>query len=125
MNFNVSLCYKAFSFLKGLFWKNENIIYINSNKKRQGKEIIDAITGTMKYKWLVCETDAKSPLKLYNIHLLKMEKHLYDIYRNSSDSGELIYSGFVSPMFSVYDGYRIGDARKITFIDLDSLNSKP
>lgn len=33
MKFEVSFLYKIWSFLKTIFWKRENIIYINSNKK--------------------------------------------------------------------------------------------
>ena len=41
MNFDVSFIYKIWSFLKTIFWKKENIIYINSNKKMQIKDNID------------------------------------------------------------------------------------
>lgn len=125
MNIDVSVLYKIWSFLKTLFWKKENVIYINSNKKIQRKDNIDEVVKTRKYKWIVCESNTKLGYKFYKIHLLKMKRSLYDILRNSSDSNDLVYSGFVSPMFSVYDGYCIGDARKITFVDLDSNSSKP
>lgn len=125
MKFDLSFIYKIWSFLKTLLWKKENIIYINSNKKIQRKDNIDEVVKTRKYKWVTCESNTKLGYKFYKMHLLKMKKSLYDILRNSSDSNDLVYSGFVSPMFSVYDGYCIGDARKITFVDLDSGSSKP
>lgn len=50
MNFDVSYIYKIRSFIKTIFWKNENIIYINSNKKMQRKDNIDEVTKTRKYK---------------------------------------------------------------------------
>ncbi len=126
MNFDVSLLYKIWSFIRTFFWKNENIIYINSNKKRQNKDNIDdADIKTRKYKWLICESNTKLGYKFYRAHLLKMKYKLYDILRNSNDSNDLVYSGFVSPMFSAYDGYCIGDTRKISFVDIDSGNSKP
>lgn len=124
MNFDVSFIYKIWSFLKTIFWKKENIIYINSNKKMQIKDNIDEVIKTRKYKWVICESNIKLGYKFYNIHLIRMKKNLYDILRNSSDSNDLVYSGFVSPMFAVYDGYCIGDVRKITFADLDSSTSK-
>ena len=111
MNFDVSFIYKIWSFLKTILWKKENIIYINSNKKMQTKENIDEVIKTRKYKWVICESNIKLGYKFYNIHLIRMKKNLYDILRNSSDSNDLVYSGFVSPMFSVYDGYCIGDIR--------------
>lgn len=125
MKFEVSFLYKIWSFLKTIFWKKENIIYINSNKKMQRKDNVDEVVKTRKYKWIVCESNTKLGYKFYKIHLLRMKKSLYDILRNLSDSNDLVYSGFVSPMFSTYDGYCIGDARKITFVDLDSSTSKP
>ena len=126
MKFNVSVLYKIWSCVKALFWKEDNIIYINSNKKRQNKDNIDdAGIKTRKYKWLICESNIKLGHKFYKMHLLKMKHRLYDILRNSNDSNDIVYSGFVSPMFSTYDGYCIGDTRKITFVDLDSNTSKP
>lgn len=126
MNLNVSFLYKLVSFAKTAFWKNENIIYINSNKKRQNRDNIDeVIVKTRKYKWLICESNSKFGYMFYKIHLMKMKYNLYNILRNSNDSTSLVYSGFVSPMFSAYDGYCIGDARKITFVDLDSNTIEP
>lgn len=126
MKFKISVIYKIYSFYKTLFWKSENIIYINSNKKRQNKDNIDNVgIKTRKYKWLICESNTKLGYKFYKIHLLKMKHKLYDILRNSSESNQLIYSGFVSPMFSVYDGYCIGDTRSIIFVDMDSGTSEP
>lgn len=126
MKFKVSFLYEVWSYIRTLFWKNENIIYINSNKKRQNKDNIDDVgIKTRKYKWLICESNVKLGYKFYRIHLLKMKHKLYDIARNSNDNNDLIYSGFVSPMFSSYDGYCIGDTRGVTFVDLDSNTSKP
>ena len=126
MNFDVSFLYKILSYIKTLFWENENIIYINSNKKRLNRDNIDDVgIKTRKYKWLICESNTKLGYKFYRAHLSKMKHRLYDILRNSNDSNDLVYSGFVSPMFSAYDGYCIGDTRKITFVDMDSNTSKP
>lgn len=125
MKFDVSFIYKIWSIFKTIFWKEENIIYINSNKKMQRKDNVDEVIKTRKYKWIICESNTKLGYKFYKMHLLRMKKSLYDILRNSSDSNDLVYSGFVSPMFSIYDGYCIGDARKITFVDIDSGTSNP
>lgn len=123
MNNNISLFYKVYSAIKTFFWNNPNIIYINSNKKKQNKMIIDELVPTRGYKWVVCESNTKLGYRFYNIHLLKMKKNLYDISRNLSDSNSLIYSGFVSPMFAAYDGFCLGDNRDYTFVDIDSNNS--
>ena len=75
MNFDVSYIYKIRSFIKTIFWKNENIIYINSNKKMQRKDNIDEVTKTRKYKWVICESNTKLGYKFYNIHLTRMKKN--------------------------------------------------
>ena len=75
MNFDVSYIYKIRSFIKTIFWKNENIIYINSNKKMQRKDNIDEVTKTRKYKWVICESNIKLGYKFYNIHLTRMKKN--------------------------------------------------
>lgn len=125
MEIDVSLIYKVISCLKTLLWNNPNIIYVNSNKKRQNKRLIDEVASTLDCKWVLCESNTKLGHKHYKYHLLKMKHSLYDILRNTANSNKLIYSGFASPMFAAFDGYCLGDARKYTFVDLNSSNSKP
>ena len=124
MKIDISLIYKIWSFIKSIFWKNSNIIYINSNKKIQSKEMIDKVTTTNGYHWVICQSNTKLGYSFYKYHLLKMKKSLYDITRNSKELNRVTYSGFVSPMFAVYDGYVLGDNRKYCFIDSCSKNSK-
>ena len=125
MNVDVSLIYQIFSAVKTIFWRNDKIIYINSNKKIQSKESIDSLTGTKNYHWINCQSHFKGGFKLknYKYHLLRMKKHLYDISRNLEVTHHLTYSGFVSPMFAAYDGFCVGDNVNCTFIDCDSGNS--
>lgn len=125
---DITLIYKVFSVIRGwLFWKNNKIIYINSNKKIQSMSSIDEVTSTREYKFVNCQTSFKqlTDIKFYKHHLIKMKKHLYDILRNAVDFDEMVYSGFVSPMFAAYDGFCLGDNKKFIFIDVDSKNSKP
>lgn len=125
MEIDVSLIYKVISCIKTLRWNNPDIIYVDSNKKRQNKRFIDAVASTFGCKWVLCESNTKLGYKHYKCHLLKMKHSLYDILRNTSNSNKLIYSGFASPMFAAFDGYCLGDTRKYTFVDLNSCNSKP
>ena len=122
---NITFLYKFFSYVKRkLFWRNKNIIYVNSNKKFQNKESIDAITKTNNYKWVICQSNTKLGYKFYKHHLLKMKKHLWDISRNSNELNEVTYAGFVSTMFAAYDGYVLGDNHKYIFVDTHSSNNK-
>ena len=125
MDLNVPVVYKILSFIIRILWRNENIIYVNSNKKTFAWDYIDSVTKTKGYKWLTCESNTKLGYKLYNLHLIKMKKDLYVILKKSREGNDLVYAGFVSPMFAVYDGYCIGDARNITFVDLNSSSSAP
>lgn len=120
MNVNVSTIYKFISLIKTFFWRDKNIIYVNSNKKSQSKDIIDNLISTRGCKWIMCESITKLGYRFYKLHLLKMKKNLYDISRNLSESKILSYSGFASPMFAAYDGYCLGDNRSYRFIDIDS-----
>lgn len=47
MNVNVSMIYKFISLIKTFFWKDKNIIYVNSNKKSQSKNNIDSLISTI------------------------------------------------------------------------------
>mgnify|MGYP007092466543 CR=1 FL=1 len=107
--------------------RNNKIIYINSNKKIQCKDNIDSLTKTNDYQWVICQFSYKGKFNFnnYKIHFFKMRKHLYDLSRNSKNFNELTYSGFVSPMFAIFDGYIIGDNKKYCFIDCGSDNSHP
>ena len=127
MEVNVSVLYKILSYFKTLLWKNNKIIYINSNKKIQCKDNIDSLTKTNDYQWVICQFSYKGKFNFnnYKIHFFKMRKHLYDISRNSKNFNELTYSGFVSPMFAVFDGYILGDNKKYCFIDCGSDDSHP
>lgn len=124
MKIDVSLIYKVISWIKGLFWKNSNIIYVNSNKKNQSKDHIDEVTKTNNAQWVICQSNTKLGYKFYNSHLLKMKKHLWDILRNSKESNEITYAGFASTMFASFDGYVLGDNRKYKFVDVNSSSSK-
>lgn len=125
MKIDIGLIYKVISYIKTLRWNNPDIIYVDSNKKRQNKRFIDEVTSTLDCKWVLCESNTKLGYKYYKYHLLKMKHSLYNILRNISNSNKLIYSGFASPMFAAFDGYCLGDTRKYTFVDLNSSNSKP
>lgn len=116
---------KIIAIIKRITWKNNNVIYINSNKKIFDKENIDNKIPTRKYEWISCQTISKLGIKLYRIHLFKMKINLFNIMRNCTDDANIVYSGYVSPMFAAYDGYCLGDTRKYTFVDTLQKNSKP
>lgn len=115
---------KVIAFLKRIWWKNNNIIYINSNKKIFDKDNIDNKIPTRKYKWISCQTIGKLGAKHFKYHLFKMKINLFNILRNCDDGVNIIYTGYVSPMFATYDGYCLGDNRKYTFIDTLHKNGK-
>ncbi len=115
---------KIIAFFKRIFWKNNNVIYINSNKKVFDKENIDKNISTRKRKWISCQTISKSGIKYYKTHLFKMKLNLFNILRNCNDDVSIVYAGYVSPMFAAYDGYCLGDTRKYTFIDTLQKNSE-
>lgn len=125
MDIDISILYKAWSFVKTLFWRNNKIIYINSNKKIQSFGSIDSLTKTKGYHRINCQSRFKSNFKLrnYKLHLFRMKRHLYDISRNSDEADCITYSGFVSTMFAAFDGYCLGDNKNYCFIDCNSGNS--
>ena len=127
MEINVSFLYKIWSVIKTIFWRNNQIIYINSNKKIQSHKSIDSLIATQGHHWINCQSHFKGNLgiKNYKIHLFRMKRHLYDITRNLDDTDQLVYSGFVSTMFAAYDGYCLGDNKSYCFIDCNSKDSAP
>lgn len=117
MKVNFSVIEKVVGTIRTLFWKNPDIIYINSNKKKFNKRNIDSNVETLKSKWVCCQTDSKLGIKFEKYHFRKMKFCLFQIMRNLSNISRIVYSGYASPMFAVYDGFCLGDNRDYVFVD--------
>lgn len=111
---------KALSLIKTLFWKNKNIVYIDSNVKNLNIEEIRPLIKPSDSKIINCQSKKSSSLRDLNRHFLKMRINLFQILRNIRDSSNIIYCGFCSSMFSVFDGYQVGNNIQFHLIDFRS-----
>lgn len=118
MSQSLSCLIKFIQILKALFWKNSNIIYINSNKKIFDQSILDKLSGRQKYKKIINESNVnKIGYASKEYHFQKMKIQLYQITRNLRYKPEIVYAGYVSTPFAIYDGYCLGDNHNYTFFD--------
>ena len=105
--------------LKSLFWRNSNIVYVNSNVKAANLKQIAEKLSLEKYKCVNCQSKKKNGLRALKRHFRKMRISLYQIQRNIVDSSKITYCGFASQMFSIYDGYILGNTFQYRFIDFN------
>ena len=117
MKIDLPLITKIIAAITTLFWKNSEIIYIDSNIKVFDIGNIDEKTKTRNKRIVNCQTISKLGNKKDMCHLFKMKFHLFQILKNCTESANIVYCGYASPMFSIYDGYCLGDNRNYTFID--------
>ncbi|MCR4660685.1 MAG: SAVED domain-containing protein, partial [Clostridia bacterium] len=65
----------------------------------------------------------KNSLKSYKRHFRKQKINLVQIIKNMRDASKITYCGFSSQMFSVFDGYILGDTNNYDFIEIKKNNS--
>lgn len=112
------LVIKMAAFLKSLFWKNKNLIYINSTKKIFDHSGIDNQQATKNAQSIFNESKTnKIGFNFVKIHFAKMKFHLYQIQRNINYSPQITYAGYASVPFAVFDGYCLGDNHSYHFFD--------
>jgi hypothetical protein len=104
---------QLYYFIKSLFWKNKNILYINSNKKVFDEKPIGRCLpkdiDIDDYKNITVNSDLKIGFKNAKAHFLRMKKSLFEISQNLKRDPKIIYGGYVSVPFAVFDGYCLGD----------------
>ena len=118
----ISLIVKFCGFIKSIFWKNKNIVYINGNVKNLNIEEIKGLIKPSDSKYINCQSNKNNSISSYKKHFLKQRIDLYQILRNCRDSSKITYCGFSSQMFSVFDGYVLGDTFNYNFIELRTNN---
>lgn len=106
--------------LKAIFRKNKNVVYIDSNVKNFNIEEGKALISPTDSKIINCQSKKSSSLKDLKMHFLKIRINLLQIMRNLNDSSNITYCGFCSSMFSVYDGFQIGNNIRVKLIDFNS-----
>ena len=118
----ISFIVKICGFFKSILWKNKNIVYINGNVKNLNVEEIRKLIVPSDSKYINCQSNKKNSISYYKNHFLKQKINLYQILRNCRDSSKITYCGFSSQMFSVFDGYVLGDTLNYNFIELKPNN---
>lgn len=118
----ISFIVKICGFIKSLHWKNKNIVYINGNVKNLNVEEIRKLIVPSDSKYINCQSNKNNSISSYKKHFLKQRIDLYQILRNCRDSSKITYCGFSSQMFSVFDGYVLGDTLNYNFIELKPNN---
>ena len=119
---SISSFLKMIGFIKSLFWKNKNVVYINGNVKVLNVEKIRHLISPTDSKYINCQSKKSNKLFSYKWHFFKQKINLIQIVRNCMDSSKLTYCGFSSQMFSVFDGYILGDTLNYNFIELKANN---
>lgn len=117
MGLKIKILEKAIAYISSKFWKNKNFIYINANKKICNIESIKALTTPSDLKFLNCQTNKTLSINSLKRHFIKTKGCLYQIQRNLSDNCSFYYCGFPSQMFSVYDGYILGNTHYPKFLE--------
>lgn len=114
----ISLILKIIGYVRSLFWKEKDLVYINSTKKIFDTTGIDKIIPTRGVKFIVVENKThKIGFKFVKNHFRKMKISLYQIQRNISETSTLAYAGYASVPFAVFDGYCLGDNRDYQLFD--------
>lgn len=119
----LTLTEKVLGFFKSFFWKNKNIVYINSNVKNLNIESIRKLISPSNSKYINCQSEKRNSLKGYKRHFRKQKINLFQIIRNVRDASKITYCGFSSQMFSVFDGYVLGDTNNYDFIEIKNNNT--
>ena len=118
MEQKISLIMKTWAFIKSIFWKNKHFVYINANKKNLNIETIKPLIQPSNSKILNCQTNKTVSIKSSKRHFLKNKIYLYQIQKNIRDNCSFYYCGFPSQMFSIYDGYILGNTHYPKFLEL-------
>jgi|AntRauTorckE6833_2_1112554.scaffolds.fasta_scaffold01677_8 hypothetical protein len=118
MKYKISFIIKLINIIKAIFWKNSDVIYVNSNKKIFDQNGIDEIHSIKKSKFIINESKvSKLGLKFNKVHLKKMKIDLYHISRNLQYKPRIGYAGYASTPFAIYDGYYLGDNHDYVLFD--------
>lgn len=118
MEQKINLIMKILAYIKSLFWKNKNFVFINANKKNLNIESIKSLITPSDSKILNCQTNKTASIKSAKIHFSKNKAYLYQIQKNIRDNCSFYYCGFPSQMFSIYDGYILGNTHYPKFLEL-------
>ena len=110
---------KIWGIIKSLLWRNKNIVYVNANVKSANLEKIRYHVQPSDSKYINCQSQRKPGIKKLKWHFLKMRISLFQIQRNVVDLSKITYCGFASQMFSVYDGFILGNTLQYNFVDFD------
>ena len=114
---SLTLLEKAWQKHKASRWKNRRIFYINSsiNKRFEQREVSMQCRDFDDYKVLEINSRSLDRRRKIKRHFLKMKKGLYQIYRNLGNNADVMYAGYPSVPFAIYDGFSLGDNRSYTF----------
>ena len=110
---------KIWGAIKCFFWRNKNIVYVNANVKNANLEEIKYLIKPSDSKYVNCQSQRKTGLRALKWHFWKMRISLFQIQRNVVDLSKFTYCGFASQMFSVYDGFILGNTMKYNFVDFN------
>ena len=122
MEQKIKIIEKIFAFILSKFWKNKNFVYINANKKNLNIEDIKPLIKPTDSKILNCQSNKTISINSLRKHFIKSKMYLYQIQRNIRDNCSFYYCGFPSQMFSVYDGYILGNTKYPKFLELGKSN---
>lgn len=112
--------------VKALFWRNNDIIYLNSNKKIFDFESIDSTRSINKTKIIDNQRTRKNyGFRYAKWHFFRMRILLYQMRLNLKYNPQITYTGYVSTPFAIYDGYIFGDNHNYTFYDTSKNAGKP
>lgn len=110
---------KIWGVIKCFFWRSKDIVYVNANVKNANLEEIKYHIKPSGSKYVNCQSQRKAGLRALKWHFLKMRMSLFQIQRNAVDLSKFTYCGFASQMFSVYDGFILGNTMKYNFVDFN------
>ena len=126
--FDIITLFKIVSYLAKIIWllhpKENNIIYLNSNKKIMSIQSANSVLKNDGYKCIKLQSHHKSSKFWYKYHSARMIYKLNYINYLLAEKNNIVYGGFVSPMFAAYDGYVLGNNRKYSFIGVSGVDSK-
>lgn len=115
---DLSCILKGIEVVLALFWKKSDLVYINSNKKIFDQGQIDSQMRTKNTKWIVVESKGdKLGWKFIRFHFFCMKAGLFQIIRNICYTPHIVYAGYASVPFAMFDGYVLGDNHDYTFFD--------
>lgn len=117
MEQNIMLLKKFLAFISSKFWKNKNFVYINANKKNLNIESIKPLINPSDSKILNCQSNKTVSIHSLRKHFTKSKIYLYQIQKNIRNNTAFYYCGFSSQMFSVYDGYILGNTIYPKFLE--------